>query len=72
MRDEPMTERRPEDIEAYPYSEIDMDMHIEAVTKELKDALRWIADQRWNEDADLDDICTRAEQALTTRLGEVK
>lgn len=28
--------RTPEDIEAYPYSELDMDMHIEAVTKDLK------------------------------------
>ena len=28
--------RRPEDIEAYPYSEIDMDMHVEAVTEDLR------------------------------------
>lgn len=26
--------------------------------------MQWIADQRWNEDADLDDICLAAEKAL--------
>lgn len=34
--------------------------------EKLKDELQWIIDQRWQEDADLDDICTRAEKALAT------
>lgn len=31
----------------------------------LRAVIRWVADERWNEDADLDDICTRCERALT-------
>jgi FtsZ-binding cell division protein ZapB len=27
--------------------------------------LKWISEQRWNENADLDDICTRADRALS-------
>lgn len=33
---------------------------------ELRRTLQWISEQRWNEDADLDDICTRADRALNT------
>lgn len=31
---------------------------------ELRATLAWIVEQRWSEDADLDDICLRAERAL--------
>ena len=34
MKDDAM--RSPQDIEAYPYSEIDMDMHVDAVTADLR------------------------------------
>jgi inorganic triphosphatase YgiF len=30
----------------------------------LLDALQWVADRRWSEDADLDEICTYAERAM--------
>ncbi len=36
---------------------------IERLTAELK----WVAEQRWNENADLDDICTRAERSIALR-----
>lgn len=32
----------------------------------LSKALEWIVEQRWNEDADLDTICTHAEKAIGT------
>ena len=34
----------------------------------LRAELIWVSEQRWNEDADLDDICTRTDQVLTGRL----
>jgi hypothetical protein len=33
----------------------------------MRKTLQWIADQRWNEDADLDDICTRADRELASQ-----
>lgn len=33
----------------------------------MRKTLQWIADQRWNEDADLDDICTRAGRELSAQ-----
>ena len=35
-----------------------------AEIERLRAELKWISEQRWNEDADLDDICTRADRAL--------
>lgn len=32
----------------------------------LRAELRWVSEQRWSEDADLDDICTRADRALSS------
>lgn len=32
-------------------------------------ALEWVRDQRWDENADLDTICTHAERALTDEKG---
>lgn len=33
-------------------------------------ALEWVRDQRWDENADLDTICTHAERALTDEEGK--
>ncbi len=33
-------------------------------------ALEWVRDQRWDENADLDTICTHAEHALTDEEGK--
>lgn len=41
----------------------DYDHAIEQIAR-LKAALRWTAEQRWNENADLDDICAKAESVL--------
>lgn len=30
----------------------------------LRAELKWISEQRWNENADMDDICTRVDRAL--------
>lgn len=39
---------------------------LEAENERLRAELRWVSKQRWNEDADLDDICTRADRALAS------
>jgi hypothetical protein len=48
----------------------EIDLIVAALRKspdsDLRATLKWISEQRWNEDADLDDICTRAESALTS------
>jgi hypothetical protein len=53
--------------ETYPYSELDMDMHVEAVTKEMRAALGQLLDAHWPlvETADHEDAnCKRAREAL--------
>jgi hypothetical protein len=32
--------------------------------KRLRTFAKWVVQQRWNENADIDEICTRAEKAL--------
>jgi len=39
--------------------------YLQRQIKNLRETLSWIVAQRWNEDADLDEICTRAEKALS-------
>ena len=40
-------------------------------TERLTTALNWIGEQRWNENADLDEICTRAERSLAPDTNDV-
>lgn len=41
---------------------------LRAANAELVAVLRWVSERRWDEDADLDDICTRADQAVIRYL----
>lgn len=44
--------------------------HLQAENARLRADLKWIAEQRWNENADLDEICARAERSLSSTNGE--
>jgi len=41
-----------------------------SVLKTRSDALRWISEQRWNGNACLDEICTRADREVARDLAE--
>ena len=44
----------------------------ESENERLRAELKWVSEQRWNEDADLDDICTRMDRALADEQGADK
>ena len=55
--------RRHEGDTDEPWRYVIMDKAADEIER-LRADMKWISEQRWNEDADLDEICTRADRAF--------